>query len=175
MAVAVHHQPVNPSKSCTLHAWIGSKSWDFPGTRRGSAVDYRLPEVGDPRLLQFQFFSTDAQSRVEWEPDSFIRRLRLTTPAEIWTFEQSARVLYRDPTPAGAGFQAGDTLTFHAITRNRFNGGRLYAWNPYVPGGFEHDLRPVVAGRPGLDLRRAARAVDDGRIPLQADRPRCRG
>ena len=28
-------------------------------------------------------------------------------------------------------FHAGDVLTFHLITQNRFVGGRLYAWNPY--------------------------------------------
>jgi 1,4-alpha-glucan branching enzyme len=135
MPVTVHHKPVDSSSSYTLHAWIGTKSGDVPGTRRGDVFDFPLPDLGDLRRLLFKFYSTDARSKVEWESDDFIRRIRLTAPAEIWTFEQSARVLYKDPTPTGVAFKPGDTLTFHVITQNRFNGGRLYAWNPFAPGG----------------------------------------
>jgi maltooligosyltrehalose trehalohydrolase len=134
MPVIVHHLPVDPLRSHTLHAWIGTRSGDVRGTRRGDVIDFRLPELGDLRHLRFLFFSADARLRVAWEPDAFIRRIRRSAPAEIWTFEQSARILYREPTPPEATFHSGDLLTFHVITRSRFDGGKLCAWSPFAAG-----------------------------------------
>jgi 1,4-alpha-glucan branching enzyme len=135
MPTTVHHKPIDPSLSYSLHAWIGTKSADAAGTRRGDLIDFLLPEIGDPRALRFKFYGTDASARVQWESDDFIRRIRLLAPADIWSFEQAARILYTDPNPPGVTFQPGDNLTFHVVTQNRFNGGKLYAWNPFVPGG----------------------------------------
>ncbi len=134
MPVMVHHRPVDPSRSYTLHAWIGTKNGEAPGTRRGDVFDFELPDLGDLRRLRFMFFSTDRRLHVNWEDDAFIRRIRLSTPSAIWAFGQAARILYQDPTPPGVTFKPGDLLTFHVVTRSRFKGGKVYAWNPLVPG-----------------------------------------
>jgi 1,4-alpha-glucan branching enzyme len=89
------------------------------------------------RRLRFKYYATDATGHVDWESDDFIRRIRLAAPSEIWTFERTARILYQDPTPPNVTFSPGDTLTFHVITRDRFNGGKLYAWNPFLPNKVE--------------------------------------
>src|SRR5260370_35236767 len=104
MPTNVHHKPVDPSKAFSLHAWIGAKSSDAAGTRRGDLIDFLLPELGEIRKLRFKYYSTDASGRVEWEPDDFIGRIRLTAPAEIWTFEQAARILYAVPAPPAVSF-----------------------------------------------------------------------
>ena len=70
MAVAVHHQPVNPSKSCTLHAWIGSKSCGLPGAR--VAATCRFPAAGGrrPRLLPIPVLLDRRAARGStWEPE----------------------------------------------------------------------------------------------------------
>jgi len=132
MGITVHHQPVNNAASWNLHvwqsAWDGNIVQDTTGVPNGNLVEFQLPDSPDPRKLQFLFHSMGT-----WEDGSFTRRLFLTTPAEVWTFENSARVLYQDPFPVGVAFQTGDALTFQAITQSAFRGGRLYAWNPYDP------------------------------------------
>ena len=113
-------------------AWDGDQVWDFKGVRNGGVLDFQLPAVPDLRKLQFKFNSTVLSTgQVQWEADDFIRRLYLSSPQEIWTFESSARILYTDPFPAGVSFNTGALLTVHVLTQNRFRGGKLYVWNPY--------------------------------------------
>ena len=85
MGIIVHHRPSNNSASWNIHvwqsAWNGNTVWDRKGTPNGNIVDFELPDSPDPRKLQFKFYYTSV-----WEPDDFIRRLSLTTPAEVWTF-----------------------------------------------------------------------------------------
>ncbi len=136
MAIVVHHTPANSAATWSMYvwqsAWDGNKIQDGPGTPAGGTIDFKLPDVPDPRKLQFKFHWTVAATQLNgWEPDSFIRRLNLIAPAEIWTFEASPRVLYQNPFPAGVVFNAGDVLIFQAITQNAFRGGKLYVWNPY--------------------------------------------
>jgi 1,4-alpha-glucan branching enzyme len=101
--------------------------------------------------LQFKFHSTDpATGQTAWEADSFTRRLFLASAAEVWTFESSPRVLYRNPFPTGVVFQPGDVLTFQAVTQKAFRGGQLYVWNPYdpsvPPAGFAESARDDSSG-----------------------------
>ena len=136
MPVTVHHQPVDPSKAYTLHAWIGTTSSDAPGTRRGDVVDFQLPDLGDLRRLRFKFFSTDARSHVDWESDG----VHPANPLDRADRDLDVRAVRSRPLPGpdAAGHRSSGratTLTFHVITQNRFIGGKLYAWNPFVPGG----------------------------------------
>jgi 1,4-alpha-glucan branching enzyme len=134
MAITVHHQPVNPTQSYSLHLWGDLAPVDVPGAPAGDRIDFALPALTDARKSQFKFRATDPVShRDVWEDDSFVRTFRLAAPTDVWTFEFSARILYHDPSPSGVSYKTGDLLTFNLITRNRFVGGRLYAWNPYDP------------------------------------------
>ena len=137
MSVTIHHQPIASGSSWHLRAWQlswdGNSVWDADGLANGTLVDFSFPDVAEPRALSFKYRSSLASGGpVVWEPDDFVRQLSQVPPSEIWTFEQSRRVLYRAPFPSGVPpLSAGDVLTFTAITRSRFAGGRLYAWNPY--------------------------------------------
>ena len=154
MGIIVHHQPINPNLSWRMHvwqaAWDGNIVLDSAGTPAGNTIDFQLPDVPDPRKLQFKFHATDSSGQDIWEDDSFVRRLFLISPPEVWTFEQSPRTLYADPIPPGLSFNAGDALTFHVITQSRFRGGKLYAWNPYAPGvphtSFDESARDDAKG-----------------------------
>lgn len=136
MKTIVHYQPVTGGLSWSMHvwqtAWNGSSIWDRKGTLNGATVDFQLPDVPDPRQLQFQYNSTNpATGQTLWESSSFIRQLFLTAPSEVWTFDFSARVLYQNPFPPGVTFKPGAALAFHVITQKQFRGGQIYAWNPY--------------------------------------------
>ena len=136
MGIFVHHNPVNHALSWNIHvwqaAWDGNNVWDSTGTASGDLVEFQLPEAPDPRKLQFIYHSTTpATGQNSWEADDFTRRLFLTSPTEVWTFESSPRILYQDPFPAGIVFNSGDLLTFQVITQTAFRGGQLYVWDPY--------------------------------------------
>ena len=72
-------------------------------------------------------------SQTIWAPDNFTRQLVQAAPTEIWTFPQTARILYREPAPKGVQFSAGDVLTFNVISQQEYRGGQIYVWNPYDP------------------------------------------
>ena len=164
MAIRIHHKPANAAALWNVHvwqaAWDGNSVWDTRGTPAGGLVDFQLPEVSDPRLLQFMFHSTTpATGQDTWEADSFTRRLFLDSPTEIWTFEASPRVLYQNPFPSGATFNSGDVLTFQVITQQAFRGGQIYVWNPY-----DSTVSPVYFPESSRD---DANAVSTFRVPLQ--------
>lgn len=136
MKTIIHHQPPKGDISWSMHvwqaAWNGNQVWDVKGTLNGAKIDFQLPDVPDPRTLQFKFYSTNLATGITvWEPDEFIRRICQTMPNEIWTFDSSARVLYQNPFPPGVTFKPGDVLKLSVITQSRFSGGKIYVWNPY--------------------------------------------
>jgi 1,4-alpha-glucan branching enzyme len=138
MNTIVHHQPVTSGLSWIMHvwqsAWNGNSIWDMRGTLNGATVDFQLPDVPDPRTLQFQYNSTNpATGQLSWESNNFIRQVFLKAPVEIWTFDFSVRILYQNPFPPGRTFNPGSILTIQVITRSQFKGGKIYAWNPYNP------------------------------------------
>ena len=153
MGIIVHHKPANKTLSWNMHvwqaAWDGNIVADTAGTSSGDVVDFQLPDAPDPRKLQFKFHSTSPANQ-SWEPDSFTRRLFLTSPAEVWTFESSPRILYQNPFPAGVAFHPGDVLTFQVITQRAFRGGQIFVWNPYdstvTPAFFGESTRDDVNG-----------------------------
>jgi 1,4-alpha-glucan branching enzyme len=136
MGIVVHHKPVNGAASWNMHvwqaAWDGNLVRDTKGISGADTVDFQLPDAPDPRQLQFKFYSSSLTTgQTTWEADDFTRRLSLVSPAEVWTFESSPRILYQNPFPAGVVFNSGDVLTFQVITQSAFRGGQLYVWNPY--------------------------------------------
>lgn len=137
MALVIHHQPIQPALSWNLHAWQlswdGAAKWDPPGTGAASGlVDFPFPDVPDRRKVAFKFRYRTLDTTV-WETDDFVRQLWDPTRDEVWTFEQSPRVLFKAPS-SGPTFHPGDLLRVSVITKARFRGGRLYAWNPYWTG-----------------------------------------
>jgi 1,4-alpha-glucan branching enzyme len=134
MPITVHHKPVDASRTYKLHAWDGSTTWDLAGMPGADGFGFTLGDMPDARKLRFLFHAVDPQTHHDaWEPDDYIRRIRLATPAEIWSFDYTARLLYEVPAPPGVTFHPGDVLTFKVVTQQRFKGGRLFVWNPYHP------------------------------------------
>src|SRR2546423_14004630 len=118
MPITVHHRPVDPTHTYTIHAWDGTSTWDLPGTQHGEVVDYPLSEVHDPRKLRFMFHPFDRETHKDsFEPDDFIRRVRLADITDIWSYDYSARILYENPAESGISFHAGDVLTFNVVTQ----------------------------------------------------------
>jgi 1,4-alpha-glucan branching enzyme len=133
MPITIHHRPVNQAITWNIQIW--QSAWDgnlwvktAGGPIASGLVNFTIPDVPDPRQLQFNFYSATSQ-----EPDAMIRRLSVINATEVWTFDSSPRIMYSDPAPTGANFNAGDILTFQAITRSAYRGGKLYAWDPYNP------------------------------------------
>src|ERR1039458_9253139 len=115
MGIIVHHKPASNAVLWNMRvwqaAWDGNNVWDTKVTPSGDVVDFQLPDAPDPRKLQFKFHCTSpATGQSTWEADDFTRRLFLTSPAEVWTFESSPRILYQNPFPAGVVFNSGDVL-----------------------------------------------------------------
>lgn len=132
MNTVVHHQAADVTKTWNLHAWSDARVWDLQGQVSGNIIDFQFPEdISDLRKVQFKLRSADDKGTY-WEDDVFTRHIRLVNAAEIWCFPSSPRLLYEEPFPPGVNYRAGDTLTFRVITRNRFKGGNIYVWNPYV-------------------------------------------
>lgn len=133
MATIVHYTPVGTPLSCNIHiwqsAWDGNLVLDAAGASNHGVFDFQLPDVADPRTLQFLFHSISSTDA--WETNAFVRRLALPSPTEIWTFAASPRILYQNPFPAGVAFNGGDVLTIHLITQSAFRGGQIYVWDPY--------------------------------------------
>lgn len=135
MGIVVHFAAAETGKSWNLHAWQDGSAWHLNATGGGAVLDFTLPDEVDARKVRFKFVSTDPGShKSEWEPEDFVRMLRVDSPAEIWVFAFSGRVLYQQPFPPGVSFAAGQTITVHVLTRGRFRHGELYAWNPYAGG-----------------------------------------
>src|SRR5271165_5952443 len=151
MGITVHHKPADDTASWNIHvweaAWDGNNVWDTKGAARPNIMDFQLPDAPDPRKLQFKYRSTTpVTGDFSWEADDFIRRLSLTSPTEVWTFESSPRVLYQNPFPVDVVFNPGDVLTFQVITKNAFRGGQLYVWNPY-----DSTVQPAYFGESARD------------------------
>ena len=131
----VHHTPIDPTLTWNLHAWQlswdGNQAWDPLCVRAGALVNVDFPAVSDPRLLQFKFRSLNPASITTWEPDTLVRQIVDPAAGDVWTFEQSPRIMVRDPYAEARVFNAGDQITVSALTQRRFSGGSVYVWNPY--------------------------------------------
>jgi 1,4-alpha-glucan branching enzyme len=131
LELIIHHQPIDPSRPFMIHAWNGNLTWDVIGIPNGTMIDFRLPSVGDPRNVRFVFRWTNVETgEISWERDALTRLIRTSDFTEVWSFEDSARLLYSDPWPPGSTFVPNSKIKVHLLTERRFAGGRLYAWDP---------------------------------------------
>jgi 1,4-alpha-glucan branching enzyme len=153
--VRVHHAPTTTGLIWNLHAWQlawdGNSVFDPVGVANAALVDFDFPAVADVRWLSFKYrCSSSATSTSAWEPDACDRQIVQVNPPEIWTFVQSARILYQLPSPPGTTFGSSDLLTINAITHSQYAGGQIYAWNPYdaaAPSAFFPEAgRDAAAG-----------------------------
>jgi hypothetical protein len=143
VAIQVHHSPIDIRSAWSLYSWDASGYHDSRGIAATPYLNYEFPPVDDARTLQFKYHTLDVNDGPVWESDAFNRRSRLAQPAQMWTFEQSARVLYEDPFPAEVSFRVGDKITVHLVTQQQFKGGRLHAWNPYVAGNHTVEFQEI--------------------------------
>jgi len=128
--------PVNPARTYKVHAWDDWSTWELDPTPHAGHVDFPLPRSRDARELRFMFHAADPQTdRDTWERDDFIRRIRVAAPTDVWSFDFTARILYRAPSGSGTALNPGDVVTVHVISQRRFKGGRIFAWNPYDAAG----------------------------------------
>ncbi len=132
MNLTIHHSPKDASSRYYLHAWADGRTWDVDGTPSGPLIDFTLPGVVDPRRLQLMFRKVDGLGKEIWEPNDFIRKVRKATPS-IWSYDDSARIIYQNPAPQGAVIQSGDVISLNVITKSTFAGGQVHVWNPYNP------------------------------------------
>ncbi|MDB5348524.1 MAG: 1,4-alpha-glucan branching protein [Schlesneria sp.] len=132
MTIVAHFFPPNQTLTYKCHLWRDHAVVDLDGVVTGDHIDFTLPITGDARDWQFKFRSTDpATSKETWEGDEFTRRIRVAAPTELWAFESSGRLLYKNPLPPGVTVSAGQIVTIDLITANRYVGGKLYVWDPY--------------------------------------------
>ena len=172
VSITVHHQAVDSSKAYTLHAWSGGEHWDVVGSAvggEGGGTDFDLPDVGDPAAIAVQIFCDgwdgggDVGSRT-----ILCWRIWQAAPAELWTFDITARVLHSEPLPAGVVFQGGDVVTLNVVTQSRFVNGRIYAWDPFNAAGPSAYFFSDWAGGGGVDVCGDARGVDGEGVSLEA-------
>ena len=138
MNIKVVHQTVTTRGQVYLHAW-DQHGWvrDVLGERTedGRTFEFTMgSSVQDQREVSFKYrYIDDARAwqtcqtpPEEWERDEFIRTVPTLSATQLWTYECSSRCLTSNPGTI-AEFQ---TVTIHAISRCRFLGGRLHAWDP---------------------------------------------
>jgi 1,4-alpha-glucan branching enzyme len=126
MDIVVNYRPAVRREVVALHAWEpGGRVWhvERPADDDGSFRFELHGNVADPRTvaLKFQF-----PREKRWEDDAYLRHVPRRDAAELWAFDFTARVLTRPP---GAAL-AADRVTFHVLTRRRYVGGQLFAWQP---------------------------------------------
>ncbi len=135
MNLMVHHQFIDAAHR--ISAYDGQQSWDFAGnsTHGSPWLDFLLQGVRFSRLVEFRFRWNDASGGANWEREELKRRIRIYQAEDVWSFEDSPRLMYMNPFPSGVAYAAGAILTVHLITDSVYAGGQLYAWDPYHGSG----------------------------------------
>lgn len=129
MQIQIWYLPAVPRSSVFIHAWDQNGGvWDVAGILSTDGVTWGFTLSGstaDQRDVSFKYRFADN----EWESDSFTRTVPSLEATELWTEDYSARCATHAPgTPA-----TFPSVTIHAITEHRFNGGAAFVWLP--PGG----------------------------------------
>jgi 1,4-alpha-glucan branching enzyme len=132
MRAIIHYEPATRRERVALHAWEpAGKVWDIEARPddQGRFTFELTGETIDPRVIRYKFrFPLEGEA---WESDDYERGLPTRDESqEVWSFDFSRRQIRRDPYAA----EAPERITFQVVTRERFNGGRLFAWDPR-PGG----------------------------------------
>jgi 1,4-alpha-glucan branching enzyme len=86
--------------------------------------------VADQRTVQFKFRFPEEARR--WEGDEYVRVIPTRRAQNFWAFDWTSRVMWVDPW----SLPEIEVVTVHLLTRGRFAGGQLYAWQPdaVLPG-----------------------------------------
>src|SRR5262245_10934662 len=127
MDVTIEFQSSTPRRTVVLHAWeprgeTWSVSESFPSPRR--VFSFRLKgSVADQRSIRFKFRFPEER---RWESDEYARCIPTRRARKLWAFDYSERVMCEDPTDG----VAPQTITVRLLTRARYAGGHLYAWQP---------------------------------------------
>jgi 1,4-alpha-glucan branching enzyme len=131
MQIKIWYRPASPRASVTIHAWDqNGQVWDVPGTLQPDGITFAFSLSGntqDQRDVSFRYRFSGNQ----WENSAWIRTVPTTDATELWTQDFSARCA----TEAPGGPATFTAVTVHAITRQRFNGGAVYAWPQTTPPG----------------------------------------
>lgn len=131
MQIKIWYSPASPRASVTIHSWDqNGQVWDVPGTLQPDGITFTFSLSGtteDQRDVSFKY----RFNKNQWEDDAWIRTVPTTDVTELWTQDFSARCAIQPP-GAPATFP---TVTVHAITRQRFNGGAVYVWPQTTPPG----------------------------------------
>src|SRR3954471_9409605 len=156
MDITIHFESSLRRRTVALHAWEPQgEVWDLTATadapEGASSFTFRVTgAVTDQRTVQFKFRFPDEK---HWEGDDLIRRVATRRAQEFWTFDVSSRVTTRDP----AGRRPPPVVVVSLLTRGRFVGGRLYAWQP----GTSHLFQTPEAARD------QAAFVSSFRVPVE--------
>jgi hypothetical protein len=126
MDVTIHFQSSIPRRKVVLHAWEPQgETWNLAGAQEGtSSFAFRVKGgAADQRTVRFKLRFPDER---RWERDEYVRSIPSRHAEALWIFDDSPRVMTRDPfsRPAPAA------VTVQLVTRARFVGGSLYAWQP---------------------------------------------
>jgi hypothetical protein len=125
MDITINFESSVPRSVVVLHAWEPQgKVWDV--SRRdptGNQFRFRIEgAIADQRTVQFKFRFPDEH---RWEANDFLRTIPTRRVKEFWCYDGSPRVRLHPP-----GQTAPGHLAVQLLTRARFAGGSLYAWNP---------------------------------------------
>lgn len=140
MKGTIHLETFASRNKVMLHAWDpGGDIRDIEGKSidcRSFTFELEMEETADPREIQFLFWYPDGESQL-WESDAYTRRIPTTDATELWCFEYSRRCMTTDPYAGGMT----KNVMVHALSRRRFAGGFVYAWDPSGTSHAEVDLQ----------------------------------
>jgi hypothetical protein len=120
-----------PHSSVFIHAWERSgQPYHLPGQYDAATgwYTFTLERVGlaDLRELSFKFYFPGTSP--PWESDDYIRAMPGRDVIEVWTCDYTRRCLTTNPDLFTGPPVA--QLMFHVLTKQKFAGGKLYAWSP---------------------------------------------
>lgn len=129
--VTIHYKSVSPHLSVEIHAWErAGQTYHLPGQYDATTGWYTfiLERVGLAALreLSFKFYFPGTSN--PWESDDYIRAIPERDVVEVWTYDFTRRCLTSNPDLFTGSPIA--QVTFQVLTKQKFAGGKLYAWSP---------------------------------------------
>jgi len=126
-------------KAVVLHAWEpAGRVWDILATpdEQGRFVFELAVETVDARVIKFKFRFPYEHV---WEPDDLIRRITTRRVSNFWAFDESPRVMIRDPYQE----RQVSEVTLEMRSARRLAGAKVYAWKPHTSqaGWFDQTAR----------------------------------
>ena len=143
MEIVIHFCSGVRRPSVALHAWEPQgETWDqVARDPDGAFFTFTMKcAVADRRAVRFKFRFPEER---RWEGDELTRTIPTRDGRELWTFDDSPRVMTRNPDDG----TAPGHLIVRLLTRARFAGAALYAWQP----GSDRSARFPEASRDAKD------------------------